>query len=154
MSGLLMTATVELNVHMKSSGASTIGELARRFGLPTHVLRYWESMGLLEPRRDAIGQRRYGEPDAVRIAMIIMGKEVGLSLGDLRVLLAAGNPMDHPDLLRRHIAALEERIATATAAKRLIEHALSCPMPFARCPHAKEQIDARVPPVGTSSAAR
>lgn len=36
---------------MKSSEALTIGELAQRFGLATHVLRYWESMGLLKPAR-------------------------------------------------------------------------------------------------------
>ena len=76
--------------------------------------------------------------------MIIMGKEAGLSLGDLRILFTTSNPMDHPELLRRHIAALEERIAKATAAKQLIEHALECPLPFDRCPHAKEQIAARM----------
>ena len=27
----------------------SIGELAERFGLETHVLRHWESEGLLEP---------------------------------------------------------------------------------------------------------
>ncbi|WP_203907195.1 MerR family transcriptional regulator [Rhizocola hellebori] len=52
---------------MKSTGVSTIGELAQQFGLPTHVLRHWESMGLLEPSRDGIGQRRYGEADVTRV---------------------------------------------------------------------------------------
>jgi MerR family copper efflux transcriptional regulator len=33
---------LRLNVDMKS-----IGEVATRFGLPTHVLRHWESEGLL-----------------------------------------------------------------------------------------------------------
>jgi MerR family transcriptional regulator, copper efflux regulator len=149
--GLLMDVTVQVNVHMKSNGGSTIGELVQRFGLAAHVLRHWESMGLLEPARDGIGQRRYGEADAARIAMILMGKEAGLSLGDLRILFTTDNPMDHPAVLRRHIAALDERIAQATAAKRLIEHALSCPIPFERCPHAQEQIAARVPPRGSTS---
>jgi DNA-binding transcriptional MerR regulator len=141
-----MRPTVQVNVHMKSSDGLTIGELAHRFGLAAHVLRHWESMRLLAPGRDGGGQRRYGEADLVRVAVILMGKEAGFGLGELRDLLATDNPMDHPQLLRRHVTALEERIARATAAKELIEHALSCPLPFDRCPHAREQITARIPP--------
>jgi MerR family transcriptional regulator, copper efflux regulator len=40
---------------------------------------------------------------------------------------------------------LDRRIAEATAAKELIEHALARPLPFDECPHAREQIDARIP---------
>ena len=47
---------------MKSSGES-IGEAAARFGLDTHVLRYWEDEGLLRPVRDGAGRRRYGDDD-------------------------------------------------------------------------------------------
>jgi DNA-binding transcriptional MerR regulator len=130
---------------MKSSGELTIGELAHRFGLATHVLRHWECMGLLVPGRDRGGQRRYREGDLTRVALILMGKEAGFGLRQLRVLLTANSPMDHPDLLRRHVAVLEERIVKATAAKELIEHALSCPLPFDECPHAREQIAARIP---------
>jgi hypothetical protein len=82
----------------------------------------------------------------VRVALILMGKESGFGLQDLRTLLGTNNPMDHPDLLRRHVAALEDRIARATAAKELIEHALSCPLSFDECPHAQERIAARIPP--------
>jgi hypothetical protein len=44
------------------------------------------------------------------------------------------------------MAELDERIANATAARQLIEHALACPLPFDDCPHAREQIAARIPP--------
>ncbi len=71
-----MPVTVTLNVRMKSSDPDlTIGELAHRFGLPTHVLRYWESMGLLAPLRDGGGQRRYSRADLARVAMILMGRK-------------------------------------------------------------------------------
>jgi hypothetical protein len=36
----------------------TIGELAARFGLATHVLRHWETKGLLSPARRVAGRRR------------------------------------------------------------------------------------------------
>ncbi|WP_049570067.1 MerR family transcriptional regulator [Nonomuraea sp. SBT364] len=128
---------------MKSSGM-TIGELAARFGLPAHVLRHWESAGLLTPARHESGHRRYGETDVRRVAVILMGKEAGLSLAALRELLSTGDPMDHAGLLKGHVAALEHRIAEARAAKELIEHALSCPLPFDACPHARARIDARI----------
>lgn len=129
---------------MKSS-AFTIGELAARFGLAPHVLRHWESVGLLSPSRDQNGQRRYTDSDLPRVAMILMGKEAGLGLRALREVLSTGDPMDHEDVLRRHVAVLERRIAKAMEAKNLIEHALSCPVPFAECPHAGERVAARIP---------
>lgn len=78
--------------------------------------------------------------------MILMGKEAGLGLRELRDVLSTADPMDHADLLRAHVAVLEQRIAQARAAKDLIEHALSCPLSFDECPHAREQIAARIPP--------
>lgn len=124
----------------------TIGELAGRFGLPTNVLRHWESVGLLAPARDAGGHRRYGPADLRRVAVIQMGKEAGLGLGALSRLLSTPDPMDHADVLVAHLETLERRIAHAQAAKDLIEHALGCPLSFDECPHAREQIDARIPP--------
>jgi MerR family copper efflux transcriptional regulator len=76
-----------------------------------------------------------------------MGKDAGLGLRELRDLLSAPDPMQHVDLLRRHVTVLEQRITEARAAKDLIEHALSCPLSFDECPHAREQISARIPPV-------
>ena len=145
-----MPTIMRVNVHMKSSAVDddlTIGDLARRFGLATHVLRHWESMGLLDPGRAAGGQRRYGHADLMRVAMVLMGKEAGISLRELAAMLASGNPMDRADLLRQHAAELDQRIAQAQAAKDLIEEALSCPLPFDECPRARAQIAARIPAV-------
>ncbi|GAA0901130.1 MerR family transcriptional regulator [Virgisporangium aurantiacum] len=61
---------------MKSSGTVTIGELAHRFGLATHVLRHWETMGLLTPDRDGAGQRRYGRADLTRVALILIAARI------------------------------------------------------------------------------
>lgn len=138
---------------MKSSEELTIGELADRFGLATHVLRHWESMGLIEPARRAGGQRRYGPDALVRVALILMGKEAGLGLRELSAVLSAPDPMDRRDLLRRHVVELEQRMARARAAKELIEHALACPHRFADCAHAREQIAARIPVGRTDRAA-
>jgi len=129
---------------MKASADLSIGELAGHFGLAAHVLRHWESIGLLEPARDAYGRRRYGPGDITRVALIVMGKGAGFALPRLRELLSGDDPMDRPELLREHLRILEERIARASAARDLIEHALSCPLNFHECGHARERIAAVV----------
>lgn len=124
----------------------TIGEMAQRFGLATHVLRHWESMGLLAPTRQQSGHRRYGEADLARVSMILIAKDAGLELAQIREVFSTGDPMDHRELLVGHIAQLELRIAQAQAAKDLIEHALRCPHQFHECPNARAAIASRIPP--------
>ena len=62
----------------------SIGELAERFGLETHVLRHWEAEGLLDPERDSGGRRRYRESDAYRVAPIVASKAAGMRLDQIR----------------------------------------------------------------------
>src|ERR687897_477065 len=50
----------------------TIGQLADRFGLATHVLRHWEDMGVLSPVRRTAGRRVYGPVHVARIAEILL----------------------------------------------------------------------------------
>jgi len=59
---------------MKSTGFS-VGEVAAQFDVPTNVLRHWETVGLLDPVRDAAGRRRYDRDDVVRVAVIQRSKQ-------------------------------------------------------------------------------
>lgn len=68
------------------------------------MLRRWESKGLLDPRRAPGGQRRYTEGDVTRVARILIGKEAGFELVDLRTLLDGDDPRRHTDLPHRHLA--------------------------------------------------
>lgn len=62
-----------------------IGELAKRTGLTTKTIRYYELSGLLpEARRTDSGYRMYSERDAERLEFIKKAKHLGLSLGDVR----------------------------------------------------------------------
>ncbi|MET8969404.1 MerR family transcriptional regulator [Streptomyces hydrogenans] len=105
---------------------SSIGELAARFGLATHVLRHWESTGLLAPARDAHGRRRYGPEHATRIAVILRAKQAGLSLAALRALLDAGGPADRRHRLEAHRDELRARLADTQACLDLVLCALDC----------------------------
>jgi DNA-binding transcriptional MerR regulator len=111
---------LRLNVDMKS-----IGEVASRFGLPTHVLRHWESEGLLSPARNG-DRRRYTDADLYRVASILLAKEAGFGLADIRSMLSAGTAAVRHEVTARHCAVLRERIARAQAALAMIEGGLTC----------------------------
>ncbi|MER7591706.1 MerR family transcriptional regulator [Micromonospora sp. NPDC127501] len=110
---------------MKSS-TMTIGEVADHFGLPAHVLRHWESVGLLCPARVTGGRRRYTRDDLFRVASILRAKQAGLSLPDIRAFLAAGDPATRKDVLRRNHCALQVRMAALRSALDLLEAGLNC----------------------------
>jgi MerR family transcriptional regulator, copper efflux regulator len=131
---------------MKSSvgttATMTIGELSARFDLAPHVLRHWEAMGLLAPAARVNGRRRYSRDHITRVAMIVGGKAGGLSLEQLRDLLAARSPDDRRELLERHHADLERRIRDIEHSKAMVEHALGCDEhDFTQCPDFKRLVE-------------
>ena len=92
-----------------------IGELAERAWTSTRTLRYYEQHGLVEPRRDANGYRRYDEAELRVVHEIRALLAVGFGLDDIRPFVAclrAGNATGHvcPDsvaVLRRKLAEVE-----------------------------------------------
>jgi len=63
----------------------TIGEVARRAGVATSAVRYYERRGLLEADARASGQRRYEATTLRRLVFIGMLQDAGLSLDDVAV---------------------------------------------------------------------
>lgn len=117
-----------LHVDMKASATRaqwSVGELAARFDLPTHVLRHWESLGLLAPQRDASGHRRYGRADLVRVAVILRNKAAGMTLERIGVLIDA-EAHDREAILQAHLRDLTERAAAIERSRLMTEHALRC----------------------------
>lgn len=113
----------------------SIGQLADRFGLATHVLRHWESVGLLTPATRINGRRFYHHEHIARVTMILRGKSAGLGLDQLREVLAAPNGVARRKLLAEHHAELERRMRETAAARDLIAHALECSADnFTQCP--------------------
>ncbi|MEW6473993.1 MAG: heavy metal-responsive transcriptional regulator [Actinomycetota bacterium] len=94
-----------------------IGELARQSGLSTKTIRYYEQIGLLSaPVRTASGYRDYDDSALERLAFVRAAQAVGLSLGEIRGILALRDDGETPcghvlDLLRARSAELDRRIA-------------------------------------------
>jgi len=90
-----------------------ISQLAERTGVPATTLRFYESAGLLPAGRTPGGYRVYDEDAVHRLGFISAAKRLGLSLGEIAVLLrvwADGSCAQVRDSLRRRVAA---RIADA-----------------------------------------
>lgn len=66
-----------------------IGELSRHSGVPATTLRYYEQAGLLAPpRRTGSGYRSYDEESLNRLAFIRAAQSVGLTLAEIRDVIA------------------------------------------------------------------
>ncbi|MEV7010246.1 MerR family transcriptional regulator [Streptosporangium sp. NPDC051022] len=131
---------------MKSNAMMSIGEIAERFGLATHVLRHWETMGLLAPVRVGGERRRYGPDDLYRVAVILRAKEAGFSLDDIHEMMNTSDPRKRHAILVRHRTELARRIAEAQASLELIDCALECDHEdLPACPHFQAAMAERVP---------
>lgn len=60
----------------------TITELAQEFDVTTRAIRFYEDQGLLSPRRKG-QQRIYSPRDRTRLKLILRGKRLGFSLGEV-----------------------------------------------------------------------
>ncbi|MFE4608437.1 MerR family transcriptional regulator [Streptomyces niveus] len=79
-----------------------IGELARRTGVTTRALRYYEEQSLLTAERSASGQRHYAETAVDRIHLIRQLYAAGLSsktIAELTPCVIDGKAT--PELLQR-----------------------------------------------------
>lgn len=64
----------------------SIGELCEEFAVTARALRFYEDEALIAPERRGT-TRLYSERDRSRLAWILRGKRVGLSLNDIKELL-------------------------------------------------------------------
>jgi len=120
----------------------TIGQLAARFGLATHVLRHWEDVGLIEPAERVNGRRRYRTWHAARVATILLTKEAGFTLDQIRAMLDAPDGPARKQLLHRHRDELDRRLAGIEAARQIVQHGIDCPAEdFTRCPNFLRIVD-------------
>jgi len=131
------------------SGLVPIGELARRTGVATSALRYYERIGLLPPA-DRLGHRRqYPAVCVERVALIRLYQGAGFTLAEIGHLLTAtsrGRPAwNH--LAERKVAELDTRIADAQRARTLIKHALECEhRDLLACPNFRAALEAQLEP--------
>jgi len=110
-----------------------IGEVARRSGVPAKTLRYYEDIGLLgAPPRTASGYRQFDDGVLERLAFIRSAQAVGLTLGEIRGIIALRDDGETPcghvlELLRQRSQEISHTIRDLRALQgelsRLVERA-------------------------------
>ena len=67
----------------------SIGDLAREFDLTTRAIRFYEDLGLLEPKRAGPGGRSrvYSGRDRTRLKLTLRAKRLGLSLTEAKEII-------------------------------------------------------------------
>jgi DNA-binding transcriptional MerR regulator len=117
-------------IRVEPESTYSIEEAARRSGVSSHTLRYYERIGLLPPvGRASSGHRRYSDEDLGAVAFLTLLRQTGMPIRDMvrfveltrggdatiseRVgLLEAHRDAlaERLDLLRRHFEAIEHKI--------------------------------------------
>lgn len=65
----------------------SIGALAKRTGLAVSAIRYYEAQGLINPWRNAGGQRRFARADLRRLSFVMIAQQFGFTLPQIRAQL-------------------------------------------------------------------
>ncbi len=118
----------------RPSGARllTIGEIARRAGVATSALRFYETEGLIHSERNRSGHRRYHADVLRRVAFIRTAQLVGLSLSEIRDALSSlpdertPNARDWDRLARSWQPILDQRIKLLTRMRDQLDSCIGC----------------------------
>ena len=124
----------------------TIGEVARRAGVATSAVRYYERRNLLEADTRASGQRRYEVTTLRRLVFIGMLQDAGLSLEEITGVLDAPSVTAWKAIARQRLASLDAEIARLQRARGYLDGALLCRYdhPATDCRIMGEEIDRRL----------
>ena len=102
----------------------TVKDLARLTGLTPRTLRYYDSIGLLCPRRGRDNDYRlYGGGEVDRLQQILLYRDMGLPLEEIKNLLDAPG-FDREAALREHLTRLQERRREVDALIRAVQNTL------------------------------
>jgi MerR family copper efflux transcriptional regulator len=109
-----------------------IGQAAAGTGISAKMIRYYESIGLLEPaERSASGYRTYGDKELHTLRFIRRARDLGFSVEQMQELLALWRDRHRASsevkrIALRHVEGLERKAAElqqmADTLRHLAEH--------------------------------
>jgi MerR family transcriptional regulator, redox-sensitive transcriptional activator SoxR len=114
-----------------SEATLSIGEVAKRAGVRTSAIRYYERVGLIPEPDRASGQRRYQDDIFQRLGVIAVAKEAGFSLDEVRTLLDSadrGEPTHQElrTLAERKLPEVDALIKRAQRVRQWLNTATTC----------------------------
>ena len=111
--------------------AMSIGEVARRAGVRTSALRFYEEVGILPSVARVNGRRRYDEKTLRMIEILSFARRAGFSLAEIKTLFGAADPGSRlgerwHELAQSKLVELERLVEHAAQMRRAIELGLAC----------------------------
>jgi MerR family transcriptional regulator, redox-sensitive transcriptional activator SoxR len=109
-----------------------IGEVARRSGVASSALRFYEERWLVSSGRAGSGHRRYPRPVLRRIAFIVFAQRIGLTLEEIGAELAKLPPHHAPTrrdwarLSSTWTSRIDDRIAELQRLKHGLTECIGC----------------------------
>ncbi|MGE0501249.1 MAG: Cu(I)-responsive transcriptional regulator [Rhizobiaceae bacterium] len=102
-----------------------VGEAARRSGLPTKTIRYYEEIGLIEPGRALNGYRDFSDDDIHRLAFLHRARSLGFGIEDCRQLMALYRDRsrashDVRSIAEAHVEAIADKIRELEGMRRTL----------------------------------
>jgi MerR family transcriptional regulator, copper efflux regulator len=107
-----------------------IGEIAELTGMTTKTLRFYEEQGVLTPaRRAANGYREYDADSVARLDFIARARTAGLSIAQIRDILALCEPGQATcfrvrEVLADQLAELDQKILELSALRKAVAASL------------------------------
>ena len=103
-----------------------ISEVARMSGLTSKTIRYYETLGLIEPGREVNGYRTYGSQDLDALCFLQRARATGFGLEESRQLLELyRKPQRHSadvrELVQRKLAQVHEQIEQLQAMAQTLQ---------------------------------
>ncbi|MHA6627992.1 helix-turn-helix domain-containing protein [Pseudonocardia sichuanensis] len=87
----------------------TIGQLARRSGVPVRTIRFWSDEGILpETDRSVSNYRRYDGSAVARLDLVRTLRELGMGLEDIRLVLERRRSVE--EVAASHVQAIDNQI--------------------------------------------
>src|SRR5579863_6861810 len=110
----------------------TVGEVAARSGVSVSALHFYERKGLIRSARTRGNQRRYARDVLRRVALIQVAQELGITLAEVGVVLAAlpdhrtPSRADWERISRRWAVDLDRRIALLQRLRTRLAGCIGC----------------------------
>ncbi len=98
-----------------------INEIASLYGISPDTLRYYERLGLAEPRRDTNGYRMYGLNDLWRLNVIRDLRALGVSMEKITAYLQNRSTLTTKQLLQEEVNLLDVEIRNLRKLKKQAE---------------------------------
>jgi len=94
-----------------------IGEAARRSGLSDKTIRYYETIDLVQPKRNENGYRTFTESDLQKLIFLGRSRNLGFSIDDCRILLQLNedetrSSKEVKQIALLHLEQIEKKIAS------------------------------------------